>query len=144
MLKTIDKINDSQAGELKVLLVEDSPLLADQISELLASTSVAQPVGVAATERDAIDLNAKHNPDLLILDLHLRQGTGFGVLRALSHDANKPTVVVLTNYALPQYRQQALALGANHFLDKSADFDLLPSLIVDISKQMSARRQADS
>jgi two-component system OmpR family response regulator len=124
---------------LRVLLVEDSPLLADQISEILASTSCAESVGVAATERDAIDLNSKHSPDLLILDLHLRQGTGFGVLRALSSDPNKPTVVVLTNYALPQYRQQALALGANHFLDKSSDFDLLPSLIVDISKQRKAR-----
>ena len=47
----------------------------------------------------------------------------------------KPVVVVLTNYALPQYREQALALGAHHFLDKSAAFDLLPDLIRDLGRQ---------
>jgi two-component system, OmpR family, response regulator len=125
---------------LRVLLVEDSPILADKISELLANTDCATSVGIASSEREAIDLSSKECPDLLILDLHLKQGTGFGVLRALSRAPHRPTVVVLTNYALPQYRQQAIALGANHFLDKSADFDLLPSLIVDISKQLKARR----
>lgn len=132
---------DSSA--LRVLLVEDSKLLASQISELLATSPDAQPIGVVATEKEAIAANAAHHPDLLILDLHLKQGTGFGVLKALAGTSNRPTVVVLTNYALPQYRERALALGANHFLDKSADFDLLPELIRDISQQRKRPRQTE-
>lgn len=126
---------------LRVLLVEDSKLLADQISELLAATTCTlSMVGVVATEGEAIEASSEHEPDLLILDLHLRQGTGFGVLKALSRLAKRPTVVVLTNYALPQYREQALALGAHHFLDKSADFGLLSDLVQDISRQRNAPR----
>jgi DNA-binding NarL/FixJ family response regulator len=127
---------------LRVLLVEDSEWLADQISELLAETACTTPIGVVATEQDAIAQSIENNPDLLILDLHLKQGTGFGVLKALSGLAKRPIVVVLTNYALPQYRERALALGANHFLDKSSDFGLLPELIQDISQQRSKPRTA--
>jgi two-component system OmpR family response regulator len=129
-----------EATPLRVLLVEDSEILADQISELLASTTGTTRIGVVATEGEAIAFSAEHDPDLLILDLHLKQGTGFGVLKALSRFAKRPTVVVLTNYALPQYREQAFALGAQHFLDKSADFGLLSELLEDIAKQQTEAR----
>jgi two-component system OmpR family response regulator len=123
---------------IKVLLVEDSKLLAEQLSELLAAIPFTISVGVVTTEKDAIDASIAQRPDLLILDLHLKQGTGFGVLKALSRIDNPPRVVVLTNYALPQYREQALALGADYFLDKSSDFDRLPQLIHDLGQQSSA------
>jgi two-component system, OmpR family, response regulator len=123
---------------LRVLLVEDSKLLAERLSELLAAIPYAISVGVVTTEKDAIDASIAHRPDLLILDLHLKQGTGFGVLKALSHFKSPPRVVVLTNYALPQYREQALALGAHHFLDKSSEFDRLPLLIKDLGQQASS------
>src|SRR5882724_8832861 len=124
---------NSKDLSLRVLLVEDSQLLADQISEVLAATTCTTSIGVVSTEQEAIARSIEGHPDLLILDLHLKQGTGFGVLKALAGLSQRPTVVVLTNYALPQYRERALALGANHFLDKSSDFDLLPDLIQDIN-----------
>jgi len=130
---------NSKDLSLRVLLVEDSQLLADQISEVLAATTCTTSIGVVSTEQEAIARSIEGHPDLLILDLHLKQGTGFGVLKALAGLSQRPTVVVLTNYALPQYRERALALGANHFLDKSSDFDLLPDLIQDINEQRKPR-----
>jgi CheY-like chemotaxis protein len=54
--------------------------------------------------------------DVVLLDLHLRQGTGFGVLRSIPADqAKKVVVIVLTNYDLAEYRRAAAALGATHF-----------------------------
>jgi len=130
---------NSKDLSLRVLLVEDSQLLADQISEVLAATTCTTSIGVVSTEQEAIARSIEGHPDLLILDLHLKRGTGFGVLKALAGLSQRPTVVVLTNYALPQYRERALALGANHFLDKSSDFDLLPDLIQDINEQRKPR-----
>jgi DNA-binding NarL/FixJ family response regulator len=66
---------------------------------------------------------------VLILDLHLRQGTGFGVMRALSTSALKPRIIVLTNYDLPEYKSAAIALGATHFLDKARDYGRLPEVL---------------
>ena len=71
--------------------------------------------------------------DVMILDLHLRQGTGFGVLRALAGQASSVVAVVLTNYALPQYQRAARALGVRYFLDKAREFDRLPEVLREIA-----------
>jgi len=60
---------------------------------------------------------------VLVLDLELKRGTGFGVLRSLvPHRPQRSTVIVLTNYAFPQYRAKSLALAANFLLDKAHEY----------------------
>jgi two-component system OmpR family response regulator len=117
---------------MRILLVEDSRLLAQHLIEQLAAIPSVEALGVVETEQDAIASIAGKNPDLIVLDLHLKQGTGFGVLSALSKLGKPPIAVVLTNYALPQYRERANALGARYFLDKSNEFDRLPTIIRDL------------
>lgn len=122
-------MNDDKR-KIRVLLVEDSPLVAEQVLELLQDqNNCAVPVAVVSTEREALLAARDLNPDLIILDLHLKQGTGFGVLKELSSDAHPPKIAVLTNYALPKYRDLACLRGADYFLDKSRDFERLPDII---------------
>jgi DNA-binding NarL/FixJ family response regulator len=85
-----------------------------------------------ATEADAVAAVRDGTVDVVILDLQLRDGTGFGVLRALRKMARRPDVVVLTNFALSTYREKALELGAAHFLDKSRDYDRLPDILTHL------------
>ena len=73
----------SDKSALRVLLVEDSSLLADRLAELIGRLPNVDLIETVATEEDAISHVAKDQPDALILDLHLRSGSGFGVLRAL-------------------------------------------------------------
>jgi two-component system, OmpR family, response regulator len=75
---------------------------------------------------------------VIILDLHLKQGTGFGVMRALAATQLKPRIIVLTNYDLPEYKNAALALGATHFLDKARDYGRLPEVLHEICETHSA------
>ncbi len=75
---------------------------------------------------------------MLILDLQLRHGTGFGVLRSLGDD--RPAVIVFTNYALPEYRRRAEQLGAEYFLNKSLEFERLPEVIRDATGGSLLRR----
>jgi two-component system, OmpR family, response regulator len=115
---------------MRVLLVEDSKLLAAHLLEQLIAIPKVQFLGVVETEAHAITAIVEQAPDVVVLDLHLKQGTGFGVMMALARMSKPaPTVIVLTNYALPQYRERALALGAKYFLDKSNEFDYLPGII---------------
>ncbi len=44
----------------------------------------------------------------------------------------RPTTIVMTNYALPQYRERARQLGVEHFLNKGKDFERLPQIVADI------------
>jgi two-component system, OmpR family, response regulator len=112
---------------LRILLVEDSAVLAERISELLQQIEGVQVVGTAADEASAVALARSQAVDVMILDLQLRTGTGFGVLRSLGR--TRPAVVVLTNYALPEYKRRAQELGVEHFLNKSQDYERLPEVI---------------
>ena len=121
---------------LSVLLVEDSRLLADRLRETIANMPGVQFAGTVDNEPDAIATIKRERVDVALLDLHLRRGTGFGVLRAIhSGELGKVTAIVFTNHDLGEYRRAAAALGARHFLDKLRDFDLLPELLQQISAQ---------
>jgi DNA-binding NarL/FixJ family response regulator len=125
------------ARNLSVLLVEDSRVLAERLREALLAVPGVQLAGTVDSEAEAVAALQRQPVDVLLLDLHLRQGTGFGVLRAIPSDRVKKTVViVLTNYDLAEYRRAAAALGARHFLDKLRDFDRLPTLLQQIGADM--------
>jgi CheY-like chemotaxis protein len=122
---------------LRVLLVEDSPVICGLITGIIdevPGVAVAECVG---SERDAIDALGRLDVDVVILDLQLRRGTGFGVLRALRDMPQEPVVVVLTNFSLGTYREAAFALGARDFLDKSRDYDQLPGILTEIAAARS-------
>jgi DNA-binding NarL/FixJ family response regulator len=113
--------------QLRVLLVEDSRRLAERIRELIELNEDATVVRTVDDEVSAIEAARKDRIDLIVLDLQLQTGTGFGVLEQLG--ANRPPVVVLTNYALPQYQKRAHDLGVEYFLDKSRDFERLSEIV---------------
>ena len=128
---------DMSSRNLSVLLVEDSRVLAERLRETLLSVPGVQLTGTVDSEADAVAALQRQPVDVVLLDLHLRQGTGFGVLRAIPSDQIKKTVViVLTKYDLAEYRRAAAALGAKHFLDKLRDFDRLPILLQQIGAEI--------
>ncbi|MGC3981761.1 MAG: response regulator [Steroidobacteraceae bacterium] len=116
-------------NNLRVLLVEDSSLLSERLLELLSDLPGVQTVAAATTEAEAIEAVQLHHPDAVILDLRLKEGTGFGVMRHINTLEKRPAVVIITNYALPQYRRQAEAMGVNYFLDKTQEFERLPKIL---------------
>ncbi len=114
---------------VKVLLVEDSAVLAEILSEALSQIPEVDLVGVVDSEIEAFKVIARDRIDLIFLDLQLKQGTGFGILRSLASMRPAPRCVVLTNHDLPEYQTAAMALGATYFLDKARDFHRLPEIV---------------
>ena len=130
-------------SSLRVLLAEDSTLLAARLTELIRRLPDVELVGTVDSEAEAVSHVASDTPDVLILDLHLRSGSGFGVLRALSRpraSARRPKIVILTNFGLPEYRREAEAFGVEAFLDKSRDYFRLPSLLTDFARDRTEAR----
>lgn len=119
---------------LKVLLVEDSPILADRLRELIDQLADIELVDTVDNEKSAVQLATAGGVDAIILDLHLKQGTGFGVLRSIRDTTPMPVVVVLTNYALSQYQREARLLGARYFLDKAREFERIPEVLQEIAQ----------
>jgi two-component system, OmpR family, response regulator len=128
-------VMSSGRASLRVLLVEDSALLSARLTELLEQLPDVDLVGTADTEAEALDDIAAKSPDVLILDLHLRHGSGFGVLRSLARKTGaRPKVIILSNFGLPEYRREAEHYGVEAFLDKSRDYFRLPSLLNGIAR----------
>lgn len=140
MQATVESGGDpGQGTPLRVLLVEDSAVLAARLEELLTQVPRVVLTGTVDAETSAIGAIQTGEVDVVILDLHLRQGTGFGVLRGTARMLRRPVFVVLTNYAVPQYRHSAAALGVEFFLDKALEYDRLPDVLGTIARSVDAR-----
>ena len=115
---------------LRVLLVEDSRVLAERLRESLDTLENVEVVGSVADETAAVTAVLEQRPDVIILDLQLKEGTGFGVMQRLGD--SRPIIIVFTNYMLPEYQRIASSLGVQHFLNKSIDYERLPQLLQEI------------
>ena len=115
---------------LRVLLVEDSRVLAERLRESLDTLENVEVVGLVADEAAAVAAVRDQRPDVIILDLQLKEGTGFGVMQRLGE--MRPVIIVFTNYMLPEYQRIASSLGVQHFLNKSMDYERLPQLLQEI------------
>ncbi len=124
---------------LRVLLVEDSRLLTERLREVLAQIEDVEIVGAVTDELAAVEAIRQNNVDLVILDLQLRLGTGFGVVEKLGK--LRPVIVVFTNYDLPEYQRRAAALGIEHYLNTSRDYERLPLLVQELGRRLEEMRR---
>ena len=108
-------------------LVEDNPVIRDNLVAALEELVPMRILGSAASEADAVRwMDAPHpRCDVMIVDLFLNTGSGLGVLRALQSRNLSCRPVVLSNYVNTDMRNRCLALGALQVFDKSTDIDEL-------------------
>ncbi len=110
---------------MKILLADDSQLIRDNLKKLLSRiegiTMIVESYSVISTIRQ-IDVD---QPDLVVLDLQLPDGTGFHLLETLRAREDAPRVMILSNFPTEANRKRALALGAEGFFDKSREFSQL-------------------
>lgn len=111
--------------ELKTYIVEDSPVIRDNLVAALEEMTPVRVVGTAEDERTArawLERSADQC-DLVIIDIFLRQGSGLGLLQAMGATRERPKRVVLSNFATADMRRKCLALGADSVFDKSNEID---------------------
>jgi len=130
---------DVATERLRVLLVEDSGPVTERVRTLIGDLVAIEIVGAVTTERGATEALAATPVDALVLDLHLQQGDGFGVLRFIQRQALNVGAIVFTSYDIPQYRRAAATLGATDFLHKSRDHDKLGGALRRLAAARSRR-----
>lgn len=117
---------------MRVFIADDSRVVVERLADLLEEVPGAQLVGQAADVPETVCGIRKMKPDAVILDLQMPGGSGLDVLRAIRTDYPRLHVLICTNYAYPQYREQCLTAGANYFLDKSIDFAKIPAILREL------------
>ncbi|HXD04835.1 MAG TPA: response regulator [Burkholderiaceae bacterium] len=112
---------------LRVYLVEDSPIIKDNLIDTLEELAPIEVVGAADTEEGASQWLRAYPQgwDLLIVDIFLKTGSGLTLLKLCQSRPPQRKVVVFSNYATPDVRRRCLELGADAVYDKSNEIDAL-------------------
>jgi DNA-binding NarL/FixJ family response regulator len=108
---------------MKVMIVDDSRVISQGLEKLLNDIDGLEIVGIAEDGLNAIENFSKLQPDVVILDLMIPKTNGLDVLKHIRAHDSKTIVIVLTNYNQSYFRDICTSLGADYFLDKSAEFE---------------------
>lgn len=117
---------------MKIFIADDSRVVVERLAGLLEEVPGARLVGQAGDVPTAVDGIHKMKPDAVILDLHMPGGSGLDVLRAIRTEQPDVFVLICTNFPYAEFREECLTAGANLFLDKSADFEKIPSILREL------------
>lgn len=108
---------------IRVVLVDDQPLVRMGLGALIRGEDDIDLVGEAADGREALDVIRRERPDVVLCDIRMPVLDGLGLLAEVASDAElEPVrVVMLTTFELDEYVFEALRLGASGFLLKDAE-----------------------
>lgn len=118
-------------AQVRIFIVEDSDPVKRRLVATLSDVAGVEIVGSADSESKAIEAILGTRPDVTIVDIQLRTGNGMNVLQEVKRKLAAMKVIVLTNFGYPQYRRRCIEAGADHFLDKSAEFMAVESIIAE-------------
>ncbi len=103
---------------IKVLAVDDHPLVRKGIASILANETDMQLVGEAGNGREAVDLFRQHHPDVVLMDLRMPDMDGVQATQAIRKDYPEARIIALTSYDGDQDIYRALEAGVRGYMLK--------------------------
>ena len=106
---------------IRVMIVDDHAVVLEGLRTVVESQRDMQVVAEAAGSEDVVALFAGTQPDVVIVDLRLRNGSGVEAIRALRSIYPGSRIVVLSNYSSEEHVFRAIAAGAHGYVVKDED-----------------------
>lgn len=122
---------------LKILIIDDSKIIRDRIAEKLQPLGDVIKILQADNYRHALKLIISSPPEIIILDIQLKDGDGMDLLNIIKSRAPNTHVIILTNYPFPAFKEYCTKYGAEYFFDKSNDFEKLQVAVNHICASVS-------
>lgn len=119
-------------GTVKLMLVEDHPIMRIGIAALVAMRGDFQLVAQAGSGEEAILLHREHQPDVTLMDLRLPGMSGEETIRTIRRRSPKARFIILTTYEGDEDIHQALQAGASGYLIKGMPHDILMNAILKV------------
>jgi len=113
------------SGRLRILIVDDHPIVRQGIRQTLGDAADVGELGEAATAQEALDLVRQQDWDAVVLDIGLPGRGGLDVLKDIKQERPRLPVLILSMHAEDQYAVRAIRAGAGGYLTKEAAADKL-------------------
>ena len=104
---------------IRILTVDDHPLIREGIARLMAGEPDMQLVAEADNGRDAVQQFRAHRPDITLMDLQMPEMTGLDAIIAIRGEFPEARIIVLTTYPGDVHVLRALKAGAQAYLLKT-------------------------
>jgi CheY-like chemotaxis protein len=112
-----------------ILVVDDYDLIVERLTALLRELDGVGDVLAARSYAETVGMLGRRRLDIVLLDIHLPDRSGIELLDFIKSYYPAIRVIVISNQNNPHYRALCLDKGADYFIDKSNDFELLPGII---------------
>ena len=120
------------SGPIRVMLVDDNPFFVDAARDFLDLHKTVELVGTAADGPGALEQAVSLRPDVILLDLNLREESSIPLIPILKQHLPEARIVVITILEESAYSEMAMESGADAFIPKRAMTQTLLSSIADL------------
>lgn len=127
----------SDAPHIRVLSVDDHPLLREGIATIVNNEPDMSLVASAASGKEAIQSFREHRPDVTLMDLRLPDLSGIDAMIAIRNEFIEARIIVLTTFEGDVEIQRALEAGARAYMLKS----MPPKELVEVIRQVHAGKK---
>lgn len=124
-------------NKINILLVDDSIAILNKMSEMLSEIDCINNLDVSTNAVDAYQKIKSNPPHLALLDINMPGKNGVELLKEIKQNHPEIKVMMVTNQSVDYYKPICKQFGADYFIDKSTEFEMIPEIIETISAQIS-------
>lgn len=113
---------------MKILIVDDDPLVCTSLSTILQSDKQIEIAGLGYNAMDAVRLYEKLQPDILLMDIRMGEKTGLDAAKIILEKYKEAKILFLTTFSDDDYIIKAIKMGAKGYLIKQNFESIIPAL----------------
>ncbi len=131
-MRDFPRSDEKNSAALRVLVVDDEPLIRWSVSETLADRGYeVVETGDAEGARSAVDAN--HDFDVVLLDYRLPDSDDLSLLASIRRSSPRARVILMTAFGRPDVVHGALELGVYRVVNKPFELDAIADLVAQAS-----------
>jgi len=114
------------------MVSDDSEVVRRHLVAMLSELPFVDVVGEARNVAATLETVQRVQPDVVILDIHMPDGSGLQALKHIKRELPETKVIMLTNHANAFYRRACMNAGASFFFDKSTEFERVGDVLSEM------------
>lgn len=114
---------------MRTIIVDDDRLVAMSLKTILESSPSIEVVGCGQDGKDAIELYEKHKPDVLLMDIRMKEVSGLEAAESILKSDPAAKILFLTTFSDDEYIIKALDIGAKGYILKQDFEGIVPALL---------------